>query len=70
MKRDILGVIGLFCLLLTNVTFAGAGQNIVPHDLKAEYERPVTIPAPDTNPVTDAKVRLGEILFSDPRLSI
>ncbi|MEM8798016.1 MAG: cytochrome c peroxidase, partial [Pseudomonadota bacterium] len=46
------------------------GQNIVPHDLKAEYERPVTIPAPDTNPVTDAKVRLGEILFSDPRLSI
>lgn len=33
------------------------------------YARPVAIPAPDDNPSTPDKIRLGKMLFFDPRLS-
>ena len=37
--------------------------------LKAEYRRPSEIPFPANNPYTEAKARLGRMLFFDPVLS-
>jgi cytochrome c peroxidase len=38
-------------------------------DLKAQYRRPASVPAPANNPVTAEKVDLGKTLFFDPRHS-
>lgn len=38
-------------------------------ELKARYHRPATIPFPTENPFSEAKARLGQILFFDPRIS-
>lgn len=37
--------------------------------LKAAYKRPVEVPFPDDNPFTEAKAKLGQTLYFDPRLS-
>ena len=37
--------------------------------LKASYERPTDIPFPEDNPFTQAKAKLGQTLYFDPRLS-
>lgn len=37
--------------------------------LKAGYKRPAEIPFPEENPFTEAKARLGQTLYFDPRLS-
>lgn len=37
--------------------------------LKAKYRRPQEIPFPASNPLTEEKRQLGELLFFDPRLS-
>ena len=37
--------------------------------LKAAYKRPKAIPFPEDNPFTEAKAKLGQILYFDPRLS-
>jgi cytochrome c peroxidase len=37
--------------------------------LKAKYRRPASVPHPDDNAPSDARVRLGLTLFFDPRLS-
>ena len=37
--------------------------------LKAAYERPTSIPFPEDNPFTQAKAKLGQVLYFDPRLS-
>jgi len=37
--------------------------------LKSKFKRPSLVPHPGYNPATPAKVRLGKILFFDPRLS-
>ncbi|MBI3515780.1 MAG: c-type cytochrome [Proteobacteria bacterium] len=37
--------------------------------LKEMYRRPDTIPFPADNPYSDAKAKLGEMLFFDPRMS-
>lgn len=37
--------------------------------IKAHYVRPTDIPTPEDNPLTEAKVSLGQALFFDPRLS-
>jgi uncharacterized protein (TIGR03000 family) len=37
--------------------------------LAARYKRPTAIPYPPDNPYSDAKARLGQSLFFDPRLS-
>ncbi len=46
---------------------AGTGEAVV--ILKAAYERPKTIPFPEENPFTEAKAKLGQMLYFDPRLS-
>ena len=38
--------------------------------LKAQYQRPASIPFPADNPYSDAKARVGGMLFFDPRLSV
>jgi len=37
--------------------------------LRAAYKRPSSIPFPEENPFTQAKAKLGQILYFDPRLS-
>lgn len=37
--------------------------------LKATYKRPAAIPFPEDNPFSEAKAKLGQILYFDPRLS-
>ncbi|MGI9451276.1 MAG: cytochrome-c peroxidase [Geminicoccaceae bacterium] len=37
--------------------------------LKASYDRPTEIPFPEDNPFTEAKAKLGQSLYFDPRLS-
>jgi cytochrome c peroxidase len=37
--------------------------------LKAAYQRPASIPFPEENPFTEAKAKLGQTLYFDPRLS-
>ncbi len=37
--------------------------------LKASYKRPTSIPFPEENPFTEAKAKLGQTLYFDPRLS-
>ncbi|GAB3271733.1 hypothetical protein GCM10027297_04060 [Parahaliea aestuarii] len=38
-------------------------------DLKAQFQRPATVPHPENNPYSQAKFALGQRLFFDPRLS-
>ncbi|MEZ5935131.1 MAG: cytochrome c peroxidase [Alphaproteobacteria bacterium] len=37
--------------------------------LKAAYKRPTAVPFPEDNPFTEAKAKLGQMLYFDPRLS-
>lgn len=37
--------------------------------LKAAYQRPAAIPFPEDNPFSEAKAKLGQMLYFDPRLS-
>lgn len=37
--------------------------------LQADYKRPAEIPFPEENPFTEAKARLGQTLYFDPRVS-
>jgi len=48
------------------VTDRGADHVVV---LKAAYKRPTSVPFPEDNPYTEAKAKLGQILYFDPRLS-
>jgi cytochrome c peroxidase len=40
-----------------------------PDGLRSQFERPTTIPEPADNPFSEAKYRLGNALFFEPRLS-
>ena len=51
----------------TGAQIASARQSLA--DLKAQYRRPKEIPFPEENPYSEAKARLGKILYFDPRLS-
>jgi len=48
---------------------APAGETPGLAELKARYQRPATVPFPDANPRSSAKVTLGKQLFFDERLS-
>jgi len=37
--------------------------------LQADYRRPAEIPFPEENPFSEAKAKLGQVLYFDPRLS-
>ncbi|MGI9505113.1 MAG: cytochrome-c peroxidase [Geminicoccaceae bacterium] len=52
------------------VNAAGAGERAADVViLKAAYKRPASIPFPEDNPFTEAKAKLGQVLYFDPRLS-
>ena len=62
------GVCGSLVLLLS-ASVAVSGE--APPDraaLKAKYQRPAEIPFPESNPYSEAKSKLGRILFFDPLL--
>jgi cytochrome c peroxidase len=56
----------------TFAAVAGAANVGEPSDAPpglADFQRPTVTPAPKNNPITRAKVALGQMLFFDPRLS-
>jgi cytochrome c peroxidase len=63
---------GLFAvaILLPTVLIAGA-ENTSPalEKLRALYKRPTDIPFPASNPYSESKAKLGQLLFFDPILS-
>ncbi len=63
-QRLIMLISLVFLLLLSHAINA---ENI--NTLKQQYQRPTTIPYPDDNPYSEAKAKLGEILFFDTKLS-
>lgn len=73
-KRRLIGAaLAVLACLATEVHAAAAAA---PADAageraawKAEYQRPATIPFPDNDPYSEAKVALGRLLFFDPLLS-
>lgn len=46
---------------------AARGEELIV--LQADYKRPAEIPFPEENPFSEAKARLGQVLYFDPRLS-
>jgi cytochrome c peroxidase len=59
------------CLLLLAGTVASQSTDTTAQreKWKADYRRPAAIPFPDDDPYTEAKSRLGRMLFFDPVLS-
>jgi cytochrome c peroxidase len=68
------------CLIILVLATAGAecaADGLTPtpastsdlQSLRANFERPTSIPQPKSNPITADKVALGQMLFFDPRLS-
>ena len=58
--------------ILTPASAMADGDALHDHNvviLKAAYKRPASIPFPEDNPFTQAKAKLGQILYFDPRLS-
>jgi cytochrome c peroxidase len=51
------------------ITAAASIETPSLHQLKAQYTRPASVPFPPDNPPAEAKAKLGEMLFFDPRLS-
>jgi cytochrome c peroxidase len=57
-------------LLLVGTVASRSGEGVPERDhWKADYQRPVAIPFPASNPYSEAKSRLGRMLFFDPVLS-
>ena len=62
--------LGLVAAQIVSVPAISSAQEVPSlAELKSEYVRPINIPAPEDNQLTQAKVKLGKVLFFDPRLS-
>jgi cytochrome c peroxidase len=60
----------LFAMLIApSVCAQGVTVLTIPDAWKLAYRRPASIPFPDENPFSEAKLELGRTLFFDPRLS-
>jgi cytochrome c peroxidase len=69
MLRWFLGLVPVG-LLLPLVLATGANKvSSAPEDLRPLYRRPAEIPFPASNPYSESKARLGQMLFFDPILS-
>ncbi|MCZ8157834.1 MAG: c-type cytochrome [Leptospira sp.] len=44
-------------------------EKTIPHPKAKEYLRPMAVPTPTDNPMTQEKIELGSMLFFDPRMS-
>jgi cytochrome c peroxidase len=63
---------GLACAMALLFGAGATHSGEAPHDRaywRAQYRRPVEIPFPESNPYSEAKSRLGRMLFFDPILS-
>ncbi len=63
-----------FCTITILDSVSATADDAVARDdnvtiLRAAYQRPTSIPFPEDNPFTQAKAKLGQILYFDPRLS-
>lgn len=65
----ICGLLGALALLLNASLSKSAGAWIDRSSWREKFRRPVEIPFPPSNPYTEAKSKLGRILFFDPILS-
>lgn len=67
--RSIIFTTSLLCLaLLSNV--AQALDQVLLNSFKSQYQRPLQIPFPQSNPYSAEKAQLGKMLFFDQRLSV
>lgn len=60
--------LALACMLVGSAAIS-AGAPEPGESFKKDYIRPTTVPFPASNPYTQEKAQLGEMLFFDPRLS-
>ena len=63
------GALGALALLIGAGVSLSAGTQPDRAEWKAKFQRPTEIPFPEGNPYTEAKVKLGRMLFWDPMLS-
>ena len=66
-QAAVLGIGAVFVLCLGGAMFATEQQSRV--QWQKNYRRPAEIPFPQSNPYSDAKLRLGKMMFFDPLLS-
>ena len=65
----IFGLLSALALLLNANVSNSAGARIDRSSWREKFRRPAEIPFPPSNPYTEAKYKLGRILFFDPILS-
>ena len=65
----IFGLLSVLALLLNASVSNSAGARIDRSSWREKFRRPAEIPFPPNNPYTEAKSKLGRILFFDPILS-
>jgi cytochrome c peroxidase len=65
----IFGLLSVLALLLNASVSNSAGARIDRSSWREKFRRPAEIPFPPSNPYTEAKYKLGRILFFDPILS-
>jgi len=63
------GLVGALALLLGAGASMSADKRCDRASCREQYRRPVEIPFPEDNPYSEAKSKLGRILFFDPILS-
>ena len=69
MSRTAGGAVAAIFLLLGAGALPAAGSQPDRAEWKAKFQRPTEIPFPEGNPYSDAKFKLGRMLFWDPILS-
>ena len=69
MLGTILRIFYIFIILASICSYANTISQQELIELKAEYKRPKDIPYPKYNPYSKEKLKLGKLLFFDPRLS-
>jgi cytochrome c peroxidase len=68
-SRVLPGLCALSVILAIPTVSASANGFLTRSDAKAKFRRPANIPFPASNPYSEAKAKLGEMLFFDPILS-
>jgi len=63
------GLIGGLLLVVSTADLISAAQPPSRHALQEKYRRPATVPYPKDNHYSEAKFKLGRVLFFDPILS-
>ena len=70
MSRCLIGIHMKYIALIMSLVVGLVAEAEITKEMKAQYQRPDTIPFPADNPYQAEKAALGKMLFFDPRLSI